>query len=104
MEATRHPPVAVCTRCGDSRYDAESVNQRCTREPDGKPCGGVYRAARGKNAWKECSTCGGSGNPGSRDRHIGATRGASCQGSGWLFVGGCDSECVADQTTTTQQQ
>lgn len=88
------PPVAVCVRCGDYCYNAEAINQRCSKQHRNgnkiKRCDGCYRSTLRSDDWEKCRECGGTGiseHKGPSDiRPEGQTRCYSCQGSGWVLV------------------
>ena len=85
-EEKRPLPVAVCTRCGALAYDAAFINRQCGNRLNGKRCRGCYGSALRPDDWETCSHCGGTGDPGARDREIGENRCMPCRGSGWIFV------------------
>ena len=82
MSEKRPMPSAACVKCGHPAIDVTHAGTRCLR-PIGHNnyCSGTYRSAlNGRNDWKECPSCNGTG------RAEGASSCPQCWAFGWLFV------------------
>jgi hypothetical protein len=75
----RPKPVALCTICGASSYDATLINGECGRMVGAERCSGTNKREMRKTDWKECTVCSATGlvRTGTCER---------CDGVGWLFV------------------